>query len=42
MDDNGNLSIDILRKEAESYAKIINDAGMKIGGIPVTATVEQW
>jgi hypothetical protein len=41
-DENGNLSIDILRKEAESYAKIINESGMTIAGISVTASVEEW
>jgi hypothetical protein len=41
-DEKGHLPREILRKEAESYAKIINDAEMEIGCIPVTATVEEW
>ena len=41
-DETGNLSRDILRAEAEASSKIINEAEMKIGGIPVAASVEEW
>jgi len=41
-DEAGNLPRDILRAEAETCAKIINQAGIDIGGIPVTASVEEW
>jgi len=41
-DEAGNLPREILISEAESFAKIINGAKMKIGGIPVTASVEEW
>ena len=38
----GNLPREILLKEAASYAKIINEAEMKVAGIPATASVEEW
>ena len=41
-DNAGNLPEDILRVEAEACAKIINEAEMTIGGIPVIASVEEW
>ena len=41
-DEKGHLPREILLSEAASYAKFINDAEMEIGGIPVTATVEEW
>ena len=41
-DEAGNLPREILRSEAEACAKNINDAEMKIDGIPVTASVEEW
>ena len=41
-DETGNLSRDILRAEAEASSKIINEAGMEISGIPVTAIVVEW
>lgn len=41
-DDAGNLPREILRSEAYAYAKIINDAEMEVGGIPVIASVEEW
>ena len=41
-DEAGNLPRDILRAEAEACAKIINEAETTIGGIPVTASVEEW
>lgn len=42
MDENGNLPREILHSEAEAYAKIINEAEMEVGGIPVIASVEEW
>lgn len=41
-DENGNLPREILRSEAEACAKMINDAEMKIAGIPVDANVVEW
>ena len=41
-DEKGNLPRDILRSEAEACAKMINEAGLKISGIPVTASVAEW
>jgi hypothetical protein len=41
-DERGHLPREILRTEAASYAKIINDAEMEIGGIAVIASVEEW
>lgn len=41
-DGNGHIPRETLRKEAASYAKILNEAEMEISGIPVTATVEEW
>jgi hypothetical protein len=41
-DEKGHLPREILRKEAASYAKILNEAEMEISGIPVTASVEEW
>jgi len=38
----GNISREILRSEAEACAKIINEAGMKIAGIPVDASIVEW
>ena len=38
----GNISREILLSEAASYARIINEAEMTIGGIPVIASVEEW
>jgi hypothetical protein len=41
-DGKGNLPRDILRAEADAHAKMINEAELKIAGIPVTASVEEW
>ena len=41
-DEAGNLPREILITETEAFAKIINGAKMKIGGVPVTASVEEW
>lgn len=38
-DENGNLPREILRAEAEACAKMINEAGLRIDGIPVNASV---
>jgi len=41
-DEAGNLPRDILRAEAEACVNIINEAEMEIGGIAVTASVQEW
>lgn len=41
-DEAGNLPREILLSEAYAYAKIINEAELKIDGIPVIASVEEW
>jgi len=41
-DDAGNLPREILREEAEAYAQMINEAELKIAGIPVDASVVEW
>ena len=41
-DEAGNLPREILISEAESFARTINSAEMKIGGISVIASVEEW
>jgi hypothetical protein len=41
-DEEGHIPREILRKEAASYAKILNEAEMEISGIPVTASVVEW
>jgi hypothetical protein len=41
-DESGNLPREILREEADSVAKILNEAEIKIGGIPVNAMKVEW
>lgn len=41
-DEAGNLPREILSDEAEACAKIINEAEMKIGGVPIDASVVEW
>jgi len=42
MDEKGNLPKDVLSSEADAYAEIVNEANVKIGGIPVNASVREW
>ena len=42
MDEKGNLPKDILSSEADSYAEMVNNVEIKIGGIPVEVSVRKW
>jgi hypothetical protein len=41
-DEAGNLPREVLREEAESCSKILNDAEVTVGGIPVNASMVEW